>query len=122
MPDDPAAPKASLGVEREARVDLELPVRFFFLGEEREGVLVNVSMGGAFIRLERPPAAQTVLALSITVPVGDPIYFHATVVRVGEALDGRLQPISGCAVQFLNLSPEAEGRLSYLLKQLSWKP
>ncbi len=107
---------------REPRVDLELPVRFYFMGEERVGALVNVSMGGAFIRLDEPPPVQTVLALALQSPVGPPIFFHATVVRVGEALDQRLMASSGCAVHFLNLSPESEGRLAYLLKQLAWKP
>ena len=92
---------------------LELPCKLFFLGMEREGSLVNIeSLSGGFLVLKDPPGLRTVLAMTVTPPKGDPIIFNGMVVRLEPRGAGR----EGCAVQFLNLSPEAEGRLGYLLR------
>jgi hypothetical protein len=98
---------------REPRLDLELPCKLFFLGLERAGMLVNISLSGGFLVLKNPPGLRTVLAMTVEPPKGEPIVFNGMVVRLEPRGAGR----EGCAVQFLNLSPEAEGRLSYLLRQ-----
>lgn len=98
---------------REPRSDLRLPAKLFFDGGQRDAELVNVSLSGGFLETQDPPGLRTVLALSVFPPVGDPIYFHATVTRVESPPDG----VGGCAVHFLNLSPESEGRLAYLIKK-----
>lgn len=98
---------------REPRSDLSLPAKLFFDGGEREGELLNISLSGGFLLVSDPPGLRTVLAMSVTPPVGDPIYFHASVMRNEHVSEGR----EGCAVQFLNLSPESEGRLAYLIKK-----
>src|SRR3984885_2913400 len=97
---------------REPRSDLRLPAKLFFDGREGTGELINISLSGGFLHVDNPPAAYTVLASSVKPPVGEPILFHATVIR-SETLDDGLV---GCAVKFLNLSPESEGRLAYLIK------
>jgi hypothetical protein len=97
---------------REPRLDLELPCKLFFLGMERSGTLINISLSGGFLVLRDPPGLRTVLAMTVEPPIGDPLIFNGMVVRLEPRGAGR----EGCAVQFLNLSPEAEGRLSYLLR------
>ena len=109
-------------LQRADRIELSLPVKLFFDGLERPGELLNIGMSGAFVRTEAAPPEQTVLALGVDPPIGPPLLFHAKVVRVGEMLDGRLRTVQGCAVEFINLPPETEGRLAYLLKQMTWKP
>jgi hypothetical protein len=97
---------------REPRSDIRIPARLFFDGVQREAQLVNVSLSGGFLVASEPPGAQQVIALAVVPPVGEPIYFHATVIRVEETSER-----VGCAVKFLNLSPESEGRLAYLIKR-----
>ncbi len=107
---------------RETRFDLELPATLSFDGQDVACTVVNLSMSGAFVRVEPAPSLQTILALGIQPPMGPPLLFHARVVRAGLTLDSRLNDIAGCGLEFLNLTPESEGRLAYLLKQVSWKP
>lgn len=107
---------------REDRIELSLPVKLFFDGAEAAGDLLNIGMTGAFVCTDRAPPEQTVLALGVNPPIGPPLLFHAKVVRVGEMLDARLEAVHGCALEFINLPPETEGRLAYLLKQMTWKP
>jgi hypothetical protein len=100
---------------REPRSDIRIPARLFFDGVQREAELINVSLSGGFLHVADPPGEQTVLALAVLPPVGEPIYFHAMVVR-----NGKGDPVAGtegCAVKFLNLSPESEGRLAYLIRK-----
>jgi len=100
-------------LEREPRSDLRLPAKLYFDGREGVGELVNISLSGGFLCVDNLPDAYTVLAMSVHPPLGEPIFFHATVIRNATLADGR----AGCAVKFLNLSPESEGRLSYLIKK-----
>lgn len=109
-------------VNREPRLDLELPATLSYDGVDVACTVLNLSMSGAFVRIDQIPTRQTVLALSVQPPVGPPLLFHAHVVRDGVVLDSRLEDVRGCGLEFLNLTPESEGRLAYLLKQLSWKP
>jgi hypothetical protein len=104
------------------RIELTLPVKLFFDGAEASGELMNIGMSGAFVCTDRSPPEQTVLALGVDPPIGPPLLFHARVIRVGEMLDARLETVQGCALEFLNLPPETEGRLAYLLQQMTWKP
>ena len=99
--------------DREPRSELRLPAKLFFDGREGTGELINISLSGGFLHVDNPPDPYTVLAMSVSPPVGDPIFFHATVIRSETLEDGRV----GCAVKFLNLSPESEGRLGYLIKK-----
>ncbi len=110
------------GLLRADRIELSLPVKLFFDGTEAPGELLNIGMSGAFVCTDKSPPEQTVLALGVDPPIGPPLLFHAKVVRVGEVLDARLEPVLGCALEFINLPPETEGRLAYLLKQMTWKP
>jgi hypothetical protein len=98
---------------REPRADLRLPAKLYFDGREAAGELVNISLSGGFLCVDQLPDAYTVLAMSLHPPVGEPIYFHASVIRNEMLSDGR----EACAVKFLNLSPESEGRLAYVLKK-----
>jgi hypothetical protein len=107
---------------RTDRADLQLPVKLFYDGADLPGTLLNIGMSGAFVHVDSSPPEQAVLALGVDPPIGPPLLFHAKVVRVGEMLDARLEPVTGCALEFINLTPETEGRLAYLLKQMAWKP
>jgi len=107
----PSGPKPY--TSREPRSDLRLPAKLFFDGREGTGELINISLSGGFLHVDNPPDAYTVLAMSVSPPVGDPLFFHATVIRSEAVGDGR----AGCAVKFLNLPPETEGRLAYLIKK-----
>src|SRR5581483_11132622 len=98
---------------RAPRSDLRLPVKLFFDGRESVGELLNVSLSGSSLYVDHPPDAYTVLALQVTPPVGEPIFFHASVIRRETLPDGR----EGCALKFLNLAPESEGRLAYLIRK-----
>jgi len=98
---------------REPRSDLRLPAKLYFDGREGKGELVNISLSGGFLCVDHLPDAYTVLAMSVHPDVGEPIFFHATAIRNETLSDGR----SGCAVKFLNLTPESEGRLAYLIKK-----
>jgi hypothetical protein len=107
---------------RADRADLELAVKLFFDGAELPGTLLNIGMSGAFVHIDQSPPEQTVLALGVEPPIGPPLLFHAKVVRVGEMLDSKLKPVTGCALEFISLTPETEGRLAYPRKQMAWKP
>jgi hypothetical protein len=98
---------------REPRSDLRLPAKLYFDGREGTGELINISLSGGFLQIDDLPDAYTVLAMSVTPPVGDPLFFHASVIRSETLADGH----AGCAVKFLNLTPETEGRLAYLIKR-----
>jgi hypothetical protein len=66
---------------REPRSDLRLPAKLYFDGREGIGELINISLSGGFLCVDNLPDAYTVLAMSVAPPVGDPLFFHATVIR-----------------------------------------
>lgn len=104
-------------LQREPRSDIRLRAQLFFDGVQRDAELQNVSLsGGRLLVPFDPPHAQTIVALAIIPEIGNPIYFHASVIRV-EKIEGG----TSCALKFINLAPESEGRLAYLIKKKAAK-
>lgn len=58
----------SLSQQRYYRADLELPVMMKYANEQFEGVLLNVSLGGAGVRCERPLKIGAPVSLYFAIP------------------------------------------------------
>ena len=89
-------------------------------GKRREGYLINVSLGGAFLSIADPPATDTTTDLHIVLPwgIGD---CHLQACAVWEQTDDKKRAI-GAGLSFKDLSEDARGQLqSYLdrFKELS---
>ncbi len=98
---------------REPRSDLRVRAQLFFDGVQRDAELINVSLsGGRLIVPFDPPHARTSVARAGRAPLGPPNAFHA-----GGRSGGRREGGTSCALKFLNLAPESEGRLAYLIKK-----
>jgi two-component system, NtrC family, response regulator AtoC len=63
-----AAGTLSLSQQRYYRADLELPVMMKYANENFEGVLLNLSLGGAGLRCERPLKFGTPVSLYFAIP------------------------------------------------------
>ncbi len=63
-----AAGTLSLSQQRYYRADLELPVMMKYANEQFEGVLLNVSLGGAGVRCDRPLKFGAPVSLYFAIP------------------------------------------------------
>ncbi len=89
-------------------------------GKRREGYLINVSLGGAFLSIVDPPAKDTITDLHMVLPWGIGTC-HVQANAVWEQTDDRERAI-GAGISFIDLSTDAKHRLqSYLdrFKELS---
>jgi len=66
--DKPAAGTLSVSQQRYYRADLELPVMMKYANEQFEGVLLNLSLGGAGVRTEHPLKFGAPVSLYFAVP------------------------------------------------------
>jgi hypothetical protein len=65
---DAPAGTLSLNQQRYYRADVQVPVVINYANEQFEGMLLNLSLGGAGIRTERPLKFGTPLSLSFVIP------------------------------------------------------
>lgn len=82
-------------------------------GERQQGYLINVSLGGAFLATEDPPAAESELEVFLLLPwgVGE---CRIKAQAVWQQVDGENKPI-GAGLSFVEVSEEAKKKLqSYL--------
>ena len=89
-------------------------------GKRREGYLINVSLGGAFLSIANPPAKDTPTTLHIVLPWGIGTC-EVQADAVWEQTDDQERAI-GAGISFIDLSEDAKDRLqSYLdrFKELS---
>ena len=89
-------------------------------GKRREGYLINVSLGGAFLSIADPPATDATTDLHMVLPwgIGE---CHVQACAVWEQTDDQERAI-GAGISFIDLSEDARNRLkSYLdrFKELS---
>ena len=82
-------------------------------GERQQGYLINVSLGGAFLAIEDPPATESTLEIFMLLPwgVGE---CQIKARAVWQQVDAENKPI-GAGLSFVGVSDEAKGKLqSYL--------
>jgi hypothetical protein len=84
-------------------------------GERQQGYLINVSLGGAFLAVENPPATQSQLEVFLLLPwgVGE---CRVKAEAVWQQLDGENNPI-GAGLSFVEVSEEARGKLETYLER-----
>ena len=84
-------------------------------GQNREGYLINVSLGGAFLSMDEPPADGQVSELQLLLPwgVGECRVQAKSVWQQRDDLDRAI----GAGVSFIDLSDEAREKLQVYLER-----
>lgn len=93
-------------------------------GEERSGLLCNISVLGVYLHLEPRPEIGTGLEIEFPLPDGGPpISARASVTWVNEAPPDRVEELpQGCGLRFTALAPEEVRRLSALVAKFVAAP
>lgn len=93
-------------------------------GQERTGLLCNVSVLGVYLHLEPRPDVGTALEIEFALPDGDPpLAAHAVVTWVNDAPPDRVEELpQGCGLRFTALAPEEVRRLSALVAKFVVAP
>lgn len=78
-------------------------------GKRREGYLINVSLGGAFLSMDDPPETDTTTDLHMVLPwgVGE---CHVQAQAVWQQTDDQARPI-GAGISFVDLTDDAKEKL-----------
>lgn len=93
-------------------------------GEERAGLLCNISLLGVYLHLEPRPEVGTALEIEFALPDGDPpISARASVTWVNDVTPDRVEELpQGCGLRFTALAPEEVRRLSALVAKFVGSP
>jgi hypothetical protein len=86
-------------------------------GQERTGLLCNVSVLGVYLHLEPRPDVGTAVEIEFALPDGDPpLAARAVVTWVNDAPPDRVEELpQGCGLRFTALAPAEVRRLSALV-------
>ncbi len=94
---------------RSARVDVNLPVRWEGVLDQKSATVSSLSENGCFILTGGKVEPKELIRLEIKLPAGEPLYFWSEV--VDEAYD------IGFAARFTSASDEDKQRLDSFMKE-----
>lgn len=93
-------------------------------GQERPGLVCNVSVLGVYLHCDPRPAPDTRLGLEFALPDGGPpIAAEGVVTWLNDTEPDRVEELpQGCGVRFTNLAPEDVRRLAALVASFNASP
>jgi uncharacterized protein (TIGR02266 family) len=106
-------------VRRYPRFEVEIWVDFTTLDTVTSSYVLNLSQGGVFIKSESPLPLDADVDLVLTLPSGDPVQARGRVVWNHDLTRESEAEVSGCGIQFLNISDGDRALLRDYLDSLS---
>jgi uncharacterized protein (TIGR02266 family) len=93
-------------------------------GRERDGVLCNLSLLGAYVHVDPPLEPGTRVAMRFLLPDGPlPVASQATVTWINHGTQGNAAALpAGCGLRFTGLGPDEVRRISALVASFQSEP